>query len=48
MQSKSKEFIFSRRKPNFTREIAAPTNLPVILEADEISISDCAIAGVQL
>jgi uncharacterized protein YjbI with pentapeptide repeats len=48
MQSKSKEFIFSRRKPNFTREIAAPTNLPVILESDEISIADCAIAGIQL
>jgi uncharacterized protein YjbI with pentapeptide repeats len=43
IQSKSKEFVFSRRKPNLTRELTAPANLSALLELDDISLSDCAI-----
>lgn len=48
IQSKSKEFVFSRRKPNLTREMTAPSNLSALLELDDISLSDCAIEGGQI
>lgn len=46
IQSKSsKEFVFSRRKPNLTHELTVHPNLSALLESDDISLSDCAIEG---